>query len=284
MGLFEAEPSRSAWVKAKTECEVAEVSYAKFRQLTREDADILFAVSAQIAGRLRATTRKVGDLAFLDVTGRVAGTLLDLCKQPDAMTHPDGMQIKVTRQEIGRIVGCSRKWWAGCSRTWKNRAWCPSRAKPWWCTAPADRLRAGYPDTTKSPPTRRRAVISAPKVPVAVLGRASIRTAKGAPVTASKPRHTRRHQAPALLCLIVMLAACGGGGGGDNAAGPVANQPDGPELPEPPAPRKPPGSIPTGTTASRPRHPGPRPGRVAGHRYPCAQRPFLGRLDLAPGQ
>ena len=109
MGLFEADPSRSAWVKAKTECEVAEVSYPKFRQLAREDAEILFAVSAQIAGRLRATTRKVGDLAFLDVTGRVAGTLLDLCKQPDAMTHPDGMQIKITRQEIGRIVGCSRE-------------------------------------------------------------------------------------------------------------------------------------------------------------------------------
>jgi CRP/FNR family transcriptional regulator, cyclic AMP receptor protein len=108
MGLFE-EASRSAWVKAKTECEVAEVSYAKFRQLAREDAEILFTVSAQIAGRLRATTRKVGDLAFLDVTGRVAGTLLELCKQPDAMTHPDGMQIKVTRQEIGRIVGCSRE-------------------------------------------------------------------------------------------------------------------------------------------------------------------------------
>ena len=109
MGLFENDPSRSAWVKAKTECEVAEVSYSKFKQLAREDADILFAVSAQIAGRLRATTRKVGDLAFLDVTGRVAGTLLDRCKQPDAMTHPDGMQIKVTRQEIGRIVGCSRE-------------------------------------------------------------------------------------------------------------------------------------------------------------------------------
>lgn len=109
MGLFENEPSRSAWVKAKSECEVAEISYAKFRQLAREDADILFTVSAQIAGRLRATTRKVGDLAFLDVTGRVAATLLDLCKQPDALTHPEGMQIKITRQEIGRIVGCSRE-------------------------------------------------------------------------------------------------------------------------------------------------------------------------------
>lgn len=109
MGLFDKTANRSAWIKAKTECEVAEISYAKFKQLVKEDVDILFAVSTQIAGRLRATTRKVGDLAFLDVTGRVARTLIDLCKQPEAMTHPDGMQIKITRQEIGRIVGCSRE-------------------------------------------------------------------------------------------------------------------------------------------------------------------------------
>jgi CRP/FNR family cyclic AMP-dependent transcriptional regulator len=25
------------------------------------------------------------------------------------MTHPDGMQIRVTRQELGRIAGCSRE-------------------------------------------------------------------------------------------------------------------------------------------------------------------------------
>lgn len=109
MGLFDEDAGRSAWIKAKTDCEVGEISYTKFKQLAKEDADILFAVSAQVAGRLRATTRKVGDLAFLDVTGRVAHTLLELCKQPDAITHPDGMQIKITRQEIGRIVGCSRE-------------------------------------------------------------------------------------------------------------------------------------------------------------------------------
>lgn len=109
MGLFDEEAGRSAWIRAKTECEVAEMSYSKFKQLAKENADILYAVSAQIAGRLRATTRKVGDLAFLDVTGRVARTLIELCKQPEAMTHPDGMQIKITRQEIGRIVGCSRE-------------------------------------------------------------------------------------------------------------------------------------------------------------------------------
>ncbi|TNC79849.1 MAG: cAMP-activated global transcriptional regulator CRP [Oleiphilus sp.] len=109
MGLFDNMDSRSAWVKAKTECEVAEISYTKFREISQQDPRILYFIGEQMASRLRQTTRKVGDLAFLDVTGRVARTLLDLCKEPDAMTHPDGMQIKITRQEIGRIVGCSRE-------------------------------------------------------------------------------------------------------------------------------------------------------------------------------
>ncbi|WP_044618410.1 MULTISPECIES: cAMP-activated global transcriptional regulator CRP [Gynuella] len=109
MGLFDHMDERSAWIKTKTECEVAEISYTKFREIAKEDPAILYFIGEQMATRLRNTTRKVGDLAFLDVTGRVARTLLDLCKQPDAMTHPDGMQIKITRQEIGRIVGCSRE-------------------------------------------------------------------------------------------------------------------------------------------------------------------------------
>jgi CRP/FNR family transcriptional regulator, cyclic AMP receptor protein len=109
MPLFSDDTPRSAWVKAKTECEVAELSYPKFKELAEKHTELLYAVGRQMADRMRRTTQKVSDLAFLDVTGRVARTLLDLTRQPDAMTHPDGMQIKITRQEIGRIVGCSRE-------------------------------------------------------------------------------------------------------------------------------------------------------------------------------
>ena len=109
MGLFGHQPSRSAWVKARNDCTLAEISYQRFRQLTAEDPDLLFELAGQMATRLRNTSRKVGDLAFMDVAGRIARTLLDLSREPDAMTHPDGMQIKITRQEIGRIVGCSRE-------------------------------------------------------------------------------------------------------------------------------------------------------------------------------
>jgi len=109
MQLFTEDRPRSAWVKAKTECEVAELSYAKFKELAEKHTQLLYTVGRQMAERLNRTTQKVSDLAFLDVTGRVARTLLELSRQPDAMTHPDGMQIKITRQEIGRIVGCSRE-------------------------------------------------------------------------------------------------------------------------------------------------------------------------------
>ena len=110
MGLFgEDIPARSAFVRARTQCELAEISYDRFRKLSEQDPKILFELASQMALRLRNTSRKVGDLAFMDVTGRVARTLIDLCKLPEAMTHPDGMQIRITRQELGRIVGCSRE-------------------------------------------------------------------------------------------------------------------------------------------------------------------------------
>ena len=47
----------------------------------------MFTIGQQMAHRLRKTTRKVSDLAFYDVTGRIARTLIDLSKEPDAMTH-----------------------------------------------------------------------------------------------------------------------------------------------------------------------------------------------------
>ncbi len=108
LGLF-GQDDRSALIKAKTECEVGEMSYTTFREISQEFPQVLLLLCEQLATRLKETTRKVGDLAFVDVTGRVASTLLALSKEPDAVTHPDGMQIKVTRQEIGRIVGCSRE-------------------------------------------------------------------------------------------------------------------------------------------------------------------------------
>lgn len=114
MGLFMEPRRRDAMVRTRTECELAEIKYARLRQLVASELSddfsaLLFALGVQLSKRLLHTSRKVSRLAFMDVTGRVARTLLDLCSEPDAKDHPEGKQLRISRKEISRIVGCSRE-------------------------------------------------------------------------------------------------------------------------------------------------------------------------------
>ena len=69
MGLFGESPNRSAWIRTRTECEVAEISYSRFRTLAKEDPDILLELTAQLATRLRKTSRISGS-SFASVRKR----------------------------------------------------------------------------------------------------------------------------------------------------------------------------------------------------------------------
>lgn len=114
IGVFKQTEAREVSVTTRTSCRLAEIGYERLRQALKKELlefapAILYMLGEQLASRLLITSRKFRDLAFMDVEGRIARTLLDLCKEPDAMTHPDGMQLHITRQEIGRIVGCSRE-------------------------------------------------------------------------------------------------------------------------------------------------------------------------------
>lgn len=77
--------------------------------LAPDAAKLLYTLGTQLSRRLLETSRKASGLALLDVAGRVWRALEDLTKQPGAMTHPRGIQIKTSRQELARITGCSRE-------------------------------------------------------------------------------------------------------------------------------------------------------------------------------
>lgn len=109
MGLFPDQQVRTAVVRTRTATLLAEVSYTAFRAFVREQPDIMFEVAGQLAARLRDTSGRLRDLTFVDVAGRLARTLMDLAAQPDAKVHARGTLVKVSRQEIARIVGCSRE-------------------------------------------------------------------------------------------------------------------------------------------------------------------------------
>ena len=113
-GVFISAPQRDVVLRTRTGCELAEISYerllALFNGPLREECPrLLFAIGSQITRRLLHTSRKASRLAFMDVINRIANAISDLCDEPDAMSHPEGTQIRVSRQELARIVGCSRE-------------------------------------------------------------------------------------------------------------------------------------------------------------------------------
>ena len=115
IGVFHsAKEIRQVTIRTRCECILAEIGYEKFRLALKHELlayapDLLFLLGCQLSTRLLLASRKFTDLAFMDVEGRIARILLDLCKEPDAITHPDGMQLHISRQEISRMVGCSRE-------------------------------------------------------------------------------------------------------------------------------------------------------------------------------
>ena len=113
MGLFVETQQRGVALRTRTACELAEISYERLQSLLVVQANdatrLLYSIGAQISQRLMHTSRKAGRLAFLDVSDRISRTLFDLAREPEAMSHPDGTQLRVSRQELARLVGCSRE-------------------------------------------------------------------------------------------------------------------------------------------------------------------------------
>lgn len=114
LGLFYSTTTGSAQVRAKTNCEIAAIGHATLFRLFDSDlkdqrADILQAVGTQLSKRLLQTNRRVTRLAYMDVAGRIARTILDICNEPGALSHPEGTQIHISRKDIGRIAGCTRE-------------------------------------------------------------------------------------------------------------------------------------------------------------------------------
>ncbi len=114
VGLFLPMEKRKVYLKTRTPSEVAKIEYSKLlslfnNELKEECPKILYFFGEQISKRLLMASRKASSLAFADVTERIMRTLYELCRHPEAMTHPQGMQIKASRQELSKLSGCSRE-------------------------------------------------------------------------------------------------------------------------------------------------------------------------------
>lgn len=107
--LFPEQQARTAIVRTRTPTLAAELSFESFMRFFSGNPDIMFEIAGQLAQRLRDTTGRLVDLTFLDVAGRMDRTLLTLAQKRDAVPNPRGMLIRTSRQELARLVGCSRE-------------------------------------------------------------------------------------------------------------------------------------------------------------------------------
>lgn len=109
MSLLDNQP-RSASVIAVEPTKALVLERAAFERHLKAHPDAALAILAEMSRRLRQADRVIGNLALLDVYGRVARLLKDLA-QKEGVESEEGVLIRErpTQQEIASMVGSSRE-------------------------------------------------------------------------------------------------------------------------------------------------------------------------------
>lgn len=101
---------RSANVIAQEDSLVLILRRDQFREHIKNSPSTALNVMAELSRRLRRADEIIGNLATLDVYGRVAHIMIDLAKR-DGVATEDGILIeeRPTQQEIASMIGTSRE-------------------------------------------------------------------------------------------------------------------------------------------------------------------------------
>jgi CRP/FNR family transcriptional regulator, cyclic AMP receptor protein len=110
-GLFDSVPMHLAMAtfQARTDVELLCITHQDLKRAASSDSSVYAELSTHINSRLGETTAKLLQLVFEGLEQRCYQSLVELTRLPDALTHPEGMQISVTRIELAQMTGCNRE-------------------------------------------------------------------------------------------------------------------------------------------------------------------------------
>ena len=114
MSLIDGEP-RSASVRTVTDAKLLVIHRESFLSLLRKTPEIAMALMSELCMRLRKANRQIGSLSTMSVSGRVAGTLLNLMQERGVRIHTDnGNMVTVihnrpTQQQLADMSGTTRE-------------------------------------------------------------------------------------------------------------------------------------------------------------------------------
>lgn len=109
LSLLDGAP-RSASAAAAEDATLLVLDRSDFVQLIASRPRATLAVLAVVARRLRETDEMASDLAFMNVSGRLAKKLLELAAAHGAQ-RPDGvlLDVRLTQEEIANMIGVTRE-------------------------------------------------------------------------------------------------------------------------------------------------------------------------------
>ena len=114
MSLIDGEP-RSASVRTVTDAKLLVIHRESFLSLIRKTPEIAMALMSELCKRLRKANKQIGSLSTMSVSGRVAGTLLNLMQERGVRIHTDnGSRVTVihnrpTQQQLADMSGTTRE-------------------------------------------------------------------------------------------------------------------------------------------------------------------------------
>lgn len=100
IALIDGAP-RSADAVAMMDTDLMVVERRDFLPLVEDRPQVAMRIISLLCHRLRATSEQIEDVAFLDVSSRLAKALLRL--------SPEGGYIAITQRELGQLIGLSRE-------------------------------------------------------------------------------------------------------------------------------------------------------------------------------
>jgi CRP/FNR family transcriptional regulator, cyclic AMP receptor protein len=109
MGLFPGSDGRSATVEAATDCNLIEIPYPVFIELTRRHASLWLELAGQIAARLRSVNRRMAEMPRLHAKDRVWVVVAELAERAAGPRDAGGVQLRVRREDLGKLAACSRE-------------------------------------------------------------------------------------------------------------------------------------------------------------------------------
>ena len=114
MSLIDGEP-RSASVRTVTDSQMLIIYREGFMSLIKQYPELSLSLLSEMSKRLRKANKQIGSLSTMSVSGRVAGTLLNLMEERGVRIHTDnGKMVTVihnrpTQQQLADMSGTTRE-------------------------------------------------------------------------------------------------------------------------------------------------------------------------------